>query len=120
MESPKRDVAFLIDSSASLRQSDFMAQKNIVKQIIRDVYPVSVDGNRIGIIRYSDDAKVEVNLDEYFTNKALYNSIDTVAFTQGGSRIDKALKLARDQLFKPANGARSDAKKVRILCSIVN
>lgn len=111
---PKRDVAFLIDSSASLREGNFMGQLSVVKQIIRDIYPVSVDGNRIGVIRYSDDAKIEVNFNDYFTNQALYNSVDSISYTGGGSRIDRALKLARDQLFTVANGARDDAKKVRI------
>ena len=112
LKTGKRDVAFLLDSSASLRESNFMSQKNIVKQVIRDIYPVSVDGNRIGVIRYSDDAKIEVNFNEYFTNKDLYTSVDSIPFTRGGSRIDKALKLARDQLFTVANGARNDAEKV--------
>ena len=115
VKSPKRDVAFLIDSSASLREGNFMAQKNIVKQIIGDIYPVSVDGNRICVARYSDDAKIEVNLNEYFTNEALYRSIDSIPYTGGGSRFDKALKTASAQLFSVANGARSDAQKVRFL-----
>ena len=112
LEIKKRDVAFLLDSSASLRRSNFMAQKSIVKQIIRDFYPVSVDGNRIGVIQYSDSASIEVYFNEYFTNKGLNTSIDSIPFTKGGSRIDRALKLARDMLFTVANGARSDAEKV--------
>jgi len=113
----KRDVAFLLDSSASLRRSNFMAQKSIVKQIIKDYYPVSVDGNRIGVIQYSDNAKIEVNFNEYFTTKDLNTSIDGIPFTRGGSRIDRALKLARDELFTTANGARNGAEKILILLS---
>ena len=89
-----------------------MAQKSIVKQIIKDYYPVSVDGNRIGVIQYSDNAKIEVNFNEYFTTKDLNTSIDGIPFTRGGSRIDRALKLARDELFTTANGARNGAEKV--------
>ena len=109
-----------MDSSASLRESNFLAQKSIVKQIIKDIYPVSLDGNRIGVIRYSDDAKIEVNFNEYFTNKDLYTSVDSIPFTRGGSRIDKALKMARDQLFTVRNGARNDAKKVSYLVDSTN
>ena len=101
-----------MDGSASLRKDNFRAQKNILKQIIKDVYPVSVEGNRIGIISYSDKAKVEVRFTDFFTELALNRSIDEIPFSGGGSRIDLALKLAKDDLFAVANGARADAKKV--------
>ena len=95
-----------------MRENNFLAQKKIIKQIIKDIYPVSVEGNRIGIISYSDQAKVEVRFTDFFTETALNRSIDEIPFSGGGSRIDLALKLARDDLFLVARGARADAKKV--------
>ena len=95
-----------------MRENNFLAQKKIIKQIIKDIYPVSVEGNRIGIISYSDQAKVEVRFTDFFTETALNRSIDEIPFSGGGSRIDLALKLARDDLFVVARGARADAKKV--------
>ena len=112
LKDEKRDIAFLVDCSASLREENFLAQKNVIKEIIKVIYPASIEGNRIGIIRYSDTAKIEANLNDYFTNKDLYTSIEGIPFSKGGSRIDLALQMARDSLFTVANGARADAKKV--------
>eukprot|EP00795_Rhopilema_esculentum_P016249 gene16249-7628_t len=117
LKDEKRDIAFLVDCSASLREENFLAQKNVIKEIIKVIYPASIEGNRIGIIRYSDTAKIEANLNDYFTNKDLYTSIEGIPFSKGGSRIDLALQMARDSLFTVANGARADAKKIIILLS---
>ncbi len=83
-----------------------------MKKIIADIFPVSPDGNRIGIIQYSTGAKVEVHFDDYFANRSLIAAIDDIPYSKGQSRIDLGLKLARDDLFKFSKGARRGVRKV--------
>ncbi len=106
------DVAFLLDASASLREENFKKEKFFVKKIINNIFPVSPDGNRIGIIQYSTNAKVEVHFDDYFVNTSLIAAIDDIPYSNGQSRIDLGLKLARDDLFKTNKGARRGVRKV--------
>ena len=108
-------MAFLLDASASLRARNFNKQKLFVQRIVSEIFPVSPDGNRIGVIQYSTSAKVEIHFDDYFVNKSLNNAIQNIPYLNGDSRIDLGLKLARDDLFKTSNGAREGVRKVGFL-----
>ena len=71
----------------------------------------------MGIIVYSNQATLQFNFNkqEYYTLAALQAAIRAIPHTRGGTRTDKALEMANDQLFTPGAGDRAHANNVLIV-----
>ena len=68
-----------------------------------------MDQTQAGIIKYGDKAETGINFFEFFTKVDLFNAIDSLEHSKdSSSRLDLALKMARDELFDASRGARGD------------
>ena len=102
------DIGFILDSSSSVNDDNFIKQKEFVKNIIKQ-FPVGIDQTQAGIIKYGDNAETGINFFEFFTKVDLFNAIDSLEHSKdSSSRLDLALKMARDELFDASRGARGD------------
>ena len=102
------DIGFILDSSSSVTDDNFIKQKEFVKNIIKQ-FPVGIDQTQAGIIKYGDKAETGINFSEFFTKVDLFNAIDSLEHSKdSSSRLDLALKVARDELFDASRGARGD------------
>lgn len=102
------DIGFILDSSSSVTDDNFIKQKEFVKNIIKQ-FPVGIDQTQAGIIKYGDKAETGINFFEFFTKVDLFNAIDSLEHSKdSSSRLDLALKMARDELFDASRGARGD------------
>lgn len=102
------DIGFILDSSSSVNDDNFIKQKEFVKNIIKQ-FPVGIDQTQAGIIKYGDKAETGINFFEFFTKVDLFNAIDSLEHSKdSSSRLDLALKMARDELFDASRGARGD------------
>ena len=102
------DIGFILDSSSSVNDDNFIKQKEFVKNIIKQ-FPVGIDQTQAGIIKYGDKAETGINFFEFFTKVDLFNAIDSLEHSKdSSSRLDLALKMARDELFYASRGARGD------------
>ena len=102
------DIGFILDSSSSVNADNFIKQKEFVKNIIKQ-FPVGIDQTQAGIIKYGDKAETGINFFEFFTKVDLFNAIDSLEHSKdSSSRLDLALKMARDELFDASRGARGD------------
>ena len=102
------DIGFILDSSSSVNDDNFIKQKEFVKNIFKQ-FPVGIDQTQAGIIKYGDKAETGINFFEFFTKVDLFNAIDSLEHSKdSSSRLDLALKMARDELFDASRGARGD------------
>ena len=107
------DVGFLLDSSGSLR-SDYQKEKQFLKAIA-STFGISSKGSRAGVVAFSSDAELSIRLND---NKNLTNfnaAVDKIPIMGSTTRIDKALLLAKNELFAIRNGARPGIPKILIL-----
>lgn len=104
------DIGFVVDSSGSLRRS-FGKEKDFVK-ILADGFGISVDGSRAGIVTFSYDAVLTAKMSDHKDMKDFRSSVDRIPYMGYTTRIDKALKVARDELFVKSNGARAGVPKI--------
>ena len=106
----------MLDSSRSVTVKHFNRQKDFVKSILKQ-FPVGPEETQAGIIKYGRTADVEINFDDFSTERDLFDALDSVKHAQASeTRLDLALKVARDKLFTAARGARGgNVKKVRKL-----
>lgn len=71
----------------------------------------------MGLMRFSSRATTIFGFEEYFTHDEVYDAIDRMKFVKGGTRTDRALRLARNKLFleKPVGMSRPNIPKFLVL-----
>lgn len=106
------DIAFMMDASGSLYGDNYSKEKKFVKQVI-DNLNIGRGQTRVSVMTYSKNANVYVKFDQYFDKTALKSAVDGIPYEALNTRIDKALALAKTEMFSPANGARPYARRVR-------
>ena len=62
-------------------------------------FKISQTGIHVGLIRFSSSANVIFNFEEHYTNNDINAAIDRMEYVRGGTRTDRALRLARNKLF---------------------
>ena len=93
------DIGFIMDSSKSVNAEDFMEQKEFIVGLIKH-FQISVDEVQVGIVKYGRDAGVEINFGEFPTEEDLIRNINAIEHERANeSRLDLALKLAKEKLF---------------------
>ena len=109
------DVAFIVDSSGSIGRSKWPKMLNFLKEVINE-FNIGPDGTHVAVIAYSTDAVLEFTFNtlsgEQITAEGYGKLIDVIRFQRGFTYIDKALKLADEQIFVRSAGMRPEVSKV--------
>lgn len=104
------DVAFLLDSSASMLEA-YSFQSQIVAKIASR-YRLSSDRTRTSIIIYSTNAQIELLLKDGISKEALEQKLSNLPFLGFDTRLDRGLHIARLALFTKNYGARQRVPKI--------
>lgn len=101
-----------MDSSGSVRHN-YGDQKNFVKQMIAS-YKLDSESPVAGVVSFSHEAVHNIRLKDFKMKDlaSFNNAVDDIPYLGKTSQIDKALKIARDELFTSENGARDNIPKV--------
>lgn len=110
----KSDVVFVIDSSGSIRRSNFQKEKEFVKEVA-STFKMGPDQSQIAVISYSDEAQIDIKFGEYSNVNDFNAAVDSVKHQRKRTRIDLALDLAASSLFTPEGGARPNVAKVMVI-----
>ena len=109
------DVAFLVDSSGSIRWRYWVRMLQFLKDMVK-AFNVGPNKTHIAIVAYSTTAVLEFKFDRLKgsqVTEAGYNSlIDRIRFQKGFTFIDKALILADKQVFIRGAGMRPELPQV--------
>ncbi|KXJ08060.1 MAM and LDL-receptor class A domain-containing protein 2 [Exaiptasia diaphana] len=108
----KEDIAFLVESS---RNVDWKKMQDLLIDVINEL-TVGVDGNHLAIIAYSANATITCKFNTLqgfeITVKGYIRLIRAMKWQQGRSSfLDKALRLASQDVFAPSAGMRKDVRK---------
>ena len=107
------DIGFIVDSSGSLH-TEYHKEKTFVK-LLADSFQISKTGSRGSIITFSYNAELSVKLSDHDTKEGFNEATDNLPFFGYTTRIDKALRMAQEQLFLDENGARPNKPKLLVL-----
>ena len=112
----KTDLAFIVDSSGSLGESNFQEAKNFVWTVIRN-FEISNNDTLVGVIRYSTRASVIFDFQFSADNNVLLlkETIDNIPFMEGETKTELALQLALTDLFSAKGGSRPDVPKILVV-----
>ena len=108
------DVAFVVDTSGSISDENFVKQKDFIK-VLASAFDPSIEDHQLGLISYSSDAQVEVSFRDKANAAQFESAVDRVPHTKGRTRLDKALALAATQVFSTSGGTRSGKRKIMVI-----
>ena len=107
------DVAFILDSSNSIKDEDFNEEKEIVKKLVMDLNTAS-DKNRAALVLFSHSPSLEARFGQYETVYKFQEVLQKVPKMGKKTRIDRALNVAENQIFPEA---RQGVSKIAIILS---
>ena len=107
------DVAFILDSSNSIKDEDFNEEKEIVKKLVMDLNTAS-DKNRAALVLFSNSPSLEARFGQYETVYKFQEVLQKVPKMGKKTRIDRALNIAENQIFPEA---RQSVSKIAIILS---
>ncbi|CAM2105657.1 unnamed protein product [Caretta caretta] len=108
------DLIFLIDGSERIPASNFSAMKTFMKEIV-DSFIIAQDKVQVGVIQYSKDPQKEIYLNEFHSDTAIKEWIDSIVQLKTSTFTGKGLRFVKS-FFETANGGR---KKQGVLQSLV-
>ena len=101
----RTDLAFAIDGSGSMGDDGFSKAKRFVKTLISS-FKVSNKGTHVGLIRFSTRSKLVFKFSDFYSQVDINEAIDDIEWTEGGTKTEIALRMARTQLYTAAGGTR--------------
>ena len=108
----RTDLAFFLDSSASLGSENFVKTKQFIKTIA-NAFDVSPANTHVSVITYASENKIEFDFQRYMDQRDLFQAIDNIPYRSGRfTYIDAALLTADRRVFTAENRARPDAFRV--------
>ncbi len=109
------DVVFIIDSSRSVRPSEFEQVKVFITKVI-DGLTVGPDATRVGVVNYASRVKNEVSLKSHKTKAALVKAVSKIEPLSTGTMTGLAIQFAMNVAFSELEGARKSPgiSKVRV------
>ncbi|XP_078377620.1 SCO-spondin-like [Oculina patagonica] len=110
----KADIAFLMDASESMTEGDFEKQKSFVTKVAESFH-MAPKTSQFALVTYSSTAKLHIRFRDHLNQDTFNTVVKQLPFAAGGTRFDKALKLAAEEVFTKEGGARSGVPKVMII-----
>ena len=109
----KADVGFIVDSSGSLA-NEYSKEKEFVNQMIHKLQ-LSPSGTHSALVLFSYSADLKIKFSDYQNVKDFQRAVQALPLMKSTTRIDKALKLAYNDMFNAANGMRPNVPKILVL-----
>lgn len=103
--------------SSSISADDFQEAKSFVWSAIKN-FKISSNDTRVGIIRFSTVANVIFDFQFSVDNNILRleEVVDNIVLAEGGdTNTERALQLARTDLFSAKGGSRPDVPKILVV-----
>ncbi|KAJ8367939.1 hypothetical protein SKAU_G00079670 [Synaphobranchus kaupii] len=111
------DLVFIVDSSRSVRPSEFEQVKVFLAKVIEGL-DVGPNATRVGVVNYASRVKNEVSLKTHRTKAALIKAVTRIEPLSTGTMTGLAIQFAVNVAFSEAEGARvrsPDISKVAII-----
>jgi collagen type VI alpha len=106
---------FALDGSESIDEKGFKNIKDLVA-IMVDNYNISKSETHVGVIEFSNQANVILQLNKLFEPTSIKDQVQRIVPSRGKETVtDEALRKSADELFDVKSGGRPGALKVLII-----
>lgn len=112
------DLVFIIDSSRSVRPSEFEKVKIFLADMV-DTLDVGADATRVAVVNYASTVKTEFLLKDHFNKPDLKKAISRIEPLATGTMTGLAIKTAVSEAFTEQSGARPRPRNIAKVAIIV-
>ncbi|MXQ89875.1 hypothetical protein E5288_WYG014031 [Bos mutus] len=106
------DIAFLIDGSGSIDQTDFTRMKNFVRAVMDRSKGTNT---QFSLMQYSNLMKTHFTFNQFWTSRSSQSLVDPIAQLNGLTFTATGIRRVVRELFHSKNGARKSARKIIIV-----
>lgn len=107
------DLVFAIDASGSVKEEGYKQIKSFAKEIIKS-FEIGPAKTHVGVVTFSEYAKLQVKLTESFEKQDILNRIDALDYPGYRTALDDALRVVNSAMFSLDGGARQGVPQVLI------
>jgi len=113
------DLVFILDSSGSIAQPDFI---NMTKTVINIVSSLTIGPNntRVAVIVFDTDARLVFNFNAHTNINSLTQAITNIEYTAGSTNTHLALQLLRENVLSEVLGARPNFQTTKVAIVITD
>ncbi|XP_061889765.1 matrilin-3-like isoform X1 [Entelurus aequoreus] len=112
------DLVFIIDSSRSIRPSDFEKVKIFLADMV-DTLVVGSDATRVAVVNYASTVKIEFLLKDHFNKADMKKAISRIEPLAAGTMTGLAIRTALNKAFIEQSGARPRSRNIAKVAIIV-
>ncbi|XP_067883040.1 integrin alpha-X-like [Heterodontus francisci] len=105
------DIAFLIDGSGSVSNTDFERMKDFIRAIMKRF---SSRETQIALAQFSSNARTEFTFHQYNQDPNKENLVNIIRQIHGGTDTPNGINYVVDTIFTLSAGARNEAKRILI------
>lgn len=103
-----------MDGSESMTEQDFEKQKDFVTRVAESFH-MTPTMTQFALITYSSSANLHIRFKDHMNQSTFSTIVRQLPFAAGGTRFDKAIKLAAENVFTEESGARPGVPRVMII-----
>lgn len=108
------DVAFLLDSSGSIGQKNYLDMKIFINKVI-DHFHISPKDTHVGVVSFSTQAQTEIRFTSKQTADAIKPSVLNITYQGHGTYIDFGLNKTHMDLFSAQGGMRTNVPHILLV-----
>ena len=108
------DLGFIFGADGVHADRNFNAAKDLAKRMV-EKYNISKASALVGGIIYDDSARLLWKLGDAGDVRATVSKIEKLTRSRRGRNLQKALEIARDDLYNVENGARRNIPKTLVI-----
>nr|XP_029532118.1 matrilin-3-like [Oncorhynchus nerka] len=112
------DLVFIIDSSRSVRPTEFEKVKIFLADMV-DTLDVGSDATRVAVVNYASTVKIEFLLKTHFDKASLKAALARIKSLAAGTMTGLAIKTAMEETFTEESGSRLANKNIAKVAIIV-
>ncbi|XP_059581725.1 collagen alpha-1(VII) chain isoform X12 [Alligator mississippiensis] len=111
----KADIAFLVDESSSIGQSNFNKVKDFLFRIVSYFPRIGPQGTQIAVAQYSEEPRTAFHFKQYKDRNGVLKAIQGLSYVGGNTKTGRAMAYVLKELFHPSRGSRPDFPHTLVL-----
>ncbi|CAH2283003.1 collagen alpha-6(VI) chain-like [Pelobates cultripes] len=100
------DIVFLIDESSSIGATNFQLTRVFLHKVV-NALDISLNNVRVGLVLYSDEPRLEFNLNSFDKKLDILDYITKLPYRGGKAHTGAAIDFLRKKMFSKQNGGRA-------------
>ncbi|KAM8820166.1 uncharacterized protein ACNFOS_001765 [Eudromia elegans] len=111
----KADIAFLVDESSSIGQSNFNKVKDFLFRIISYFPKIGPEGIQVALAQYSEEPRAAFHFHQHKDRNSVLRAVKGLHYAGGNTKTGRGIAYMLKELFQPSRGMRPALHHVLVL-----